>query len=267
MTSKPDINPEDEMAGSEQPFMSHLIELKDRLTRIIIGIAVVAIAFAIWPGMNNLFNFLLEPLTSQMPTGDTPIGYHVLSPFITPMKVLFMTALFVALPYVLYQIWAFVAPGLYRHERRWILPLVVSSTLLFFSGVAFCYYFVFGKVFAFVLSVAPDSIKYMPDIDSYVGFAINMFLAFGIAFEVPIVVVVLVRMGIVELEKLRSIRGYVIVASFVVAAIVTPPDVISQLALAIPMCLLYEIGLLVSKLVTPKPDNGNDEQQTQSTGS
>ena len=257
MSSTPSPNnQDDELAGTEQPFMEHLIELRTRLIRAVLSIAVVAIALAIWPGANQLFDWLAWPLVSHLPNGEKMIAIGVISPFMTPLKVMLMTALVIALPVVLYQVWAFVAPGLYRSEKRLVLPLVISSTLLFFLGMAFCYFFVFGKVFTFILHFAPQSITYAPDIDQYLSFALTLFLAFGIAFEVPIVVVVLVSLGVVSVEKLKEVRGYVIVSSFIVAAIVTPPDVISQLLLAIPMCLLYEIGIWVSKLARTKSVDG-----------
>jgi len=174
-----------------------------------------------------------------------------------PLKILLMAAFMIALPVVLYQVWAFVAPGLYSHERRMVLPLVVSSTLLFFAGVAFCYFLVFGRVFAFIQSFAPKSITAAPDIEAYLSFVLTMFLAFGLAFEVPIAVVVLARLGVVSVEQLKHFRGYFIVLAFVVAAIVTPPDVVSQLSLAIPMCLLYELGIWAARVFiknTAQPD-------------
>jgi len=173
----------------------------------------------------------------------------VITPFLIPMKIAFMAALLAALPYVLYQAWAFVAPGLYAHERRLVLPLVVSSTLLFVAGMAFCYFIVFRRVFAFIATFAPKSISVAPDIEAYFNFVLGMFVAFGLAFEVPVVVVVLMMTGIVSVEQLREWRGYVVVAIFIVAAIVTPPDVVSQISLAIPMCLLYELGIVFGNVV------------------
>jgi len=189
------------------------------------------------------------------------IATSVISPFMVPLKILLMTAFLLALPVILWQVWAFVAPGLYTHEKKLVLPLVVSSTLLFFFGVAFCYFFVFGQVFAFIQSFAPKSITAAPDIEAYLSFVLTMFLAFGLAFEVPIVVIVLARMGIVSLEKMRDFRGYFVVLAFIIAAVVTPPDVVSQLALAVPMCLLYELGLLAAKFFikhTQAPDKEPD---------
>ena len=238
---------EDELAGTEQPFVSHLIELRDRLMKALIAVVVAGAVLALWPGPGRLYDFLAAPLIATLPQGATLIATSVISPFLVPLKILLMAAFLMALPIVLYQVWAFVAPGLYNHEKRLVLPLVVSSTLLFFVGVAFCYYFVFGQVFKFIQSFAPKSITAAPDIEAYLSFVLTMFLAFGLAFEVPIVVVVLARMGVVTIEKLKAFRSYFIVLAFVIAAVVTPPDVVSQLALAIPMCILYEVGIVAAK--------------------
>jgi len=238
-----DPNGPDELEGTEQPFVAHLAELRDRLIRAALAVLVVFGALSFYPGPGTLYDLLAAPLVATLPQGATMIATNVISPFIVPLKITLMAAFLIALPVVLYQVWAFVAPGLYSHEKRLVLPLVVSSTLLFFVGVAFCYFFVFGQVFKFIQGFAPKSITAAPDIEAYLSFVLTMFVAFGCAFEVPVVVVVLARMGIVSIEKLRAFRSYFVVLSFVVAAIVTPPDVISQLALAIPMCLLYEVGL------------------------
>lgn len=238
----------DELAGTEQPFVQHLVELRDRLIKIVIAIGIVAIALAIYPGPGALYDILAAPLVANLPEGATLIATSVISPFLVPLKILMMTAFLIALPVVLWQVWSFVAPGLYMHEKKLVLPLVVSSTLLFFIGVLFCYYFVFGQVFKFIQSFAPKSITAAPDIEAYLSFVLNMFLAFGLAFEVPIVVIVLARMGIVTIKQLKDFRGYFVVLAFVIAAIVTPPDVVSQLALAIPMCLLYEIGIWAAQI-------------------
>jgi sec-independent protein translocase protein TatC len=184
----------------------------------------------------------------HLPKGATLIATSVISPFLVPLKILMMSAFLIALPVVLWQIWSFVAPGLYMHEKKLVLPLVISSTVLFFIGVLFCYYFVFGQVFKFIQSFAPKSITAAPDIEAYLSFVLSMFLAFGMAFEVPIVVIVLARMGMVTIQQLKDFRGYFVVLAFVIAAIVTPPDVVSQLALAIPMCLLYEIGIWAAQI-------------------
>lgn len=234
---------QDELAGTEQPFVQHLVELRDRLMKAFAAVALAAMALALFPGPAALYDWLAAPLVAQLPEGATLIATSVISPFLVPLKILLMTSFLLALPVVLYQLWAFVAPGLYSHEKRLVMPLVISSTVLFLVGVAFCYYFVFGQVFKFIQSFAPKSITAAPDIEAYLGFVISMFLAFGMAFEVPVVVVVLARMGVVTVDKLREFRSYFIVLAFVIAAIVTPPDVVSQLALAIPMCLLYELGI------------------------
>ena len=239
---------EDELAGTEQPFVAHLVELRDRLIKAFIAVAVAGAALALWPGPAALYDILAAPLTATLPKGATLIATSVISPFLVPLKILLMTAFLIALPVVLYQVWAFVAPGLYAHEKKLVMPLVISSTLLFFIGVAFCYFFVFGQVFAFIQSFAPKSITAAPDIEAYLSFVLTMFLAFGLAFEVPIVVIVLARMGIVSIEKLKAFRSYFIVLAFIIAAIVTPPDVVSQLALAIPMIILYEVGIWAGQL-------------------
>jgi len=239
---------DDELAGSEQPFVQHLVELRDRMVKASIAIVVVAVALALYPGPGALYDMLAAPLVAHLPKGSTLIATSVISPFMVPLKVLMMAAFLIALPVVLYQIWAFVAPGLYTHEKKLVMPLVVSSTVLFFIGVAFCYFFVFGRVFAFIQSFAPKSITASPDIEAYLSFVLSMFLAFGLAFEVPVVVVVLARMGIFSIAKLKEFRGYFIVLAFIIAAIVTPPDVVSQLALAIPMVLLYEVGIIAAQL-------------------
>ena len=247
----------DELAGTEQPFVQHLIELRDRLVKATIAVVLAAAALAIYPGPADLYDILAAPLVAQLPAGATLIATSVISPFLVPLKILMMTAFLLALPVVLYQMWAFVAPGLYSHEKKLVLPLVVSSTFLFMVGVAFCYFFVFGQVFAFIQSFAPKSITAAPDIEAYLSFVITMFIAFGLAFEVPIVVIVLARMNVVTIEKLKDFRSYFIVLAFIIAAIVTPPDVVSQLALAIPMCILYEVGIWAAQLFikhTQAPD-------------
>jgi sec-independent protein translocase protein TatC len=248
---------EDELAGTEQPFVSHLVELRDRLIRVVIAVGVAFAALCFWPGPAGMYDLLAAPLVATLPKGATLIATNVISPFIVPLKITLLAAFMVALPIVLYQLWAFVAPGLYSHEKRLVMPLVVSSTLLFFIGVGFCYFFVFGQVFKFIQSFAPKSITAAPDIEAYLGFVLTMFIAFGAAFEVPIVVIVLARMGLVSIEKLKAFRGYFIVLAFIVAAVITPPDVVSQLALAIPMCILYEVGIWAAQIFikhTKAPD-------------
>ena len=246
----PDPKPEapDELAGTEQPFVQHLIELRDRLIRAALAIFVAGAILAIYPGPAALYDLLAAPLVAHLPKGATLIATSVISPFMVPLKVLLMTAFLFALPVVLWQVWAFVAPGLYSHEKKLAIPLVVSSTLLFLIGIAFCYFFVFGQVFYFIQSFAPKSIAATPDIEAYLSFVLTMFIAFGMAFEVPIAVVVLARMNVVSIDKLKAFRSYFVVLAFIVAAVVTPPDVVSQLALAIPMCLLYEVGIWAAQI-------------------
>jgi len=245
----------DELDGTEQPFVEHLVELRDRLVRALIAVGIVFAVLSFWPGPGALYDLLAKPLVATLPAGTHLIATNVISPFLVPLKITLLLSFMVALPYVLYQVWAFVAPGLYSHEKRLVLPLVISSTLLFLCGVAFCYFFVFGKVFHFIQSFAPKSITAAPDIEAYLGFVLTMFIAFGATFEVPVVVVVLARMGIVSIEKLKSFRGYFIVLAFIVAAIITPPDIVSQLSLAIPMCVLYEVGLFAARMtVKPKAE-------------
>ncbi|MDM5181371.1 twin-arginine translocase subunit TatC [Massilia sp. DJPM01] len=233
-------------AAGEETFISHLVELRDRLVKATIGVAIVCIALMIWPGPAHIYDIIAEPMIASLPVGSKMIATGVISPFLVPMKVTLVLSLILALPWVFYQVWAFVAPGLYQHEKRLVLPLVVSSSFLFMGGVAFCYFFVFGRVFKFISDFSPTSIAVTPDIENYLDFVMSMCLAFGATFEVPVVVVILVRMGIVSVAKLKEIRPYAIVGAFVIAAIVTPPDVVSQLALAIPMWLLFELGLLVA---------------------
>jgi sec-independent protein translocase protein TatC len=237
----------DEAAG-EETFISHLVELRDRLVKASIGIAIVCGALLLWPGPARIYDFLAAPMLAALPVGSKMIATGVVAPFLVPMKVTLLIAFIISLPWVFYQVWAFVAPGLYAHEKKLVLPLVVSSSVLFIAGVAFCYFFVFGRVFHFISEFAPTSIAVTPDIENYLDFVMSMCLAFGATFEVPVVVVILVRMGLVSIEKLKSIRPYAVVGAFVIAAIVTPPDVVSQLALAVPMCLLFELGLFVAPI-------------------
>jgi len=237
----------------QETFVSHLIELRDRLIKALIAFAVVFGILMIWPGAGAIYDFLAAPLTKALPQGTKMIATGVITPFMVPLKVGAMVAFVISLPVILYQAWGFVAPGLYQHEKKFALPLVIASSVLFIIGMAFCYYFVFGKVFTFINDFAPKSITPAPDIEAYLNFVLTMFVAFGVTFEVPIVVIVLVAFNIVSIEKLKEWRSYVIVGAFVVAAVVTPPDVLSQLLLAIPMCILYEIGLLCARFVVKPP--------------
>ena len=250
--------PKDELEGSEAPFVSHLVELRDRLVRAVIAIGIGFAVLAFWPGPSGLYDLLAAPLVAHLPKGATLIATNVISPILVPLKITLMAAFMLALPVVLYQVWAFVAPGLYSHEKKLMLPLVVSSTLLFVIGVAFCYFLVIPGMSRFIQAFAPASITAAPDIEQYFGFVLTLFFVFGIAFEVPIAVIVLARMGMVTIPQLRAFRGYFIVAAFIIAAVVTPPDVISQLALAIPMVILYEIGIIAAQVFikhTQAPDS------------
>jgi sec-independent protein translocase protein TatC len=257
--SDKNTSPEDELAGTEQPFVTHLMELRDRLVRAMIAVGVAALILALYPGPAALYDILAQPLVANLPKGATLIATSVISPFMVPLKILMMAAFLIALPVVLYQVWAFIAPGLYAHEKKLIMPLVISSTVLFFMGVAFCYFFVFGQVFKFIQGFAPKSITAAPDIEAYLSFVLSMFLAFGITFEIPIAVVLLVRMGIVTVQKLKEARGYVVVGAFVIAAVVTPPDVVSQFMLAVPLCILYEIGLICARWVKPREKESEED--------
>ena len=235
--------------SQQENFVSHLVELRDRLLRAVVGFLIVFVALMAYPGAAYIFDLLALPIQSALPEGTKMIATGVITPFMVPVKLTAMVAFVISLPILLYQAWAFVAPGLYQHEKKMALPIIFSSTVLFLIGIAFCHFIVFGKVFAFINDFAPQSITPAPDIEAYMSFVLTMFMAFGMTFEVPIVVVVLVYLGMVTVEKLVEIRGYVIVAAFVIAAIVTPPDVMSQLFLAIPICVLYEVGILFAKLI------------------
>jgi sec-independent protein translocase protein TatC len=238
----------DELAGTEQPFVQHLMELRDRLLYCVYGIGAVFAVLVFYPGPSALYDLLALPLVKTLPVGSHMIAVGVVSPFLVPIKVTVLAAFGMALPWVLYQVWAFVAPGLYKHEKRLVMPLVVASTLLFYTGAAFCYFFVFGQAFPAIQKMAPASVAVSPDIDAYLDFVITMFLAFGVAFEVPIAVVILARMGVVTVAQLKSFRAYFVVGAAAVAGIVTPPDPVSMLALLAPMCVLYEVGIWAAKV-------------------
>ena len=231
-------------------FISHLIELRNRLLRIIVVLLLVFIGFA--PFANDIYTLLAHPLLAKLPAGGQMIATAVTTPFFVPMKVAMLAAFVVSLPHTLYQVWAFVAPGLYMHERRFMAPLVVASTLLFFAGMAFAYFLVFPVVFGFITSTAPEGVAVMTDIGNYLDFIITLFMAFGFAFEVPIAVLLLVRFGLVNIKTLKEIRSYVIVGAFVLGAIFTPPDIISQFMLAVPLWILYEVGILAAGFVQVK---------------
>ena len=255
MTSKPDNNPP---SGEvlEQPFISHLVELRDRLLRIVLAVAVIFLCLI--PFANRLFSALSGPLMAHLPEGSNMIAIEVASPFLTPFKLTLVMAVFLAMPFVLYQFWAFVAPGLYRHERRLVLPLLASSTILFYAGAAFAYYVVFPLVFAFLTGTAPDGVAVMTDISRYLDFVLMLFFAFGIAFEVPVFTVLLVWTGMVTQDGLRQKRPYIIVGAFVIGMLLTPPDIISQTLLAVPVLILFELGVYFSGWFVSNKKTGTD---------
>jgi len=262
MTSNPD-NGSAPGGELEQPFISHLIELRDRLLRIVLAVAVVFLCLI--PFANRLFSALSGPLMAHMPEGSNMIAIDVASPFLTPFKLTLVMAVFIAMPFVLYQFWAFIAPGLYRHERRLVTPLLASSTILFYTGATFAYYVVFPLVFAFLTGTAPEGVAVMTDISRYLDFVLLLFFAFGIAFEVPVFTVLLVWTGMATRDGLRQKRPYIIVGAFVIGMLLTPPDVISQTLLALPMWLLFEVGILMSRFLLPHRKSKPEEAADQTT--
>ncbi len=235
----------------QDSFISHLVELRDRLLRAILAVVIVFVC--LFPWAKELYAILASPLLASLPQGGQMIATDIVGVFLVPMKVALMVAFVIALPYVLYQAWAFVAPGLYVHERQLVLPLVVASFLLFVAGMSFAYFFVFPVVFKFMASIAPEGVAWMTDIEKYLSFVLSTFIAFGVTFEVPVIVIVLVRTGLVSIAKLKEIRPYVIVGAFVLGAVLTPPDVLSQLMLAIPLWILYELGIILAGMVPARP--------------
>ncbi len=231
-------------------FISHLLELRNRLLKVVVGFLIVFIA--LFPFANKIYALLAYPLLSKMPAGGQMIATAVTTPFFVPMKVAMLAAFVISLPNTLYQIWSFIAPGLYAHEKKFMMPLVIFSSLLFLAGMSFAYFLVFPVIFGFIVGTAPKGVAVMTDIGNYLDFVITLFMAFGLAFEVPIAVVLVVRFGWVNIKALKEARPYVIVGAFVVGAIFTPPDIISQFMLAVPMWLLYEIGILVAQFIQPK---------------
>ena len=246
-------------APTTDTFISHLVELRSRLLKAVVSVIAVFLVLFLYPGPSVIYDFLAQPMLESLPQDTRMIATGVITPFMVPVKVTLLTSFIIALPIVLYQAWAFIAPGLYIHEKRLALPLIFSSTLLFILGMAFSYFVVFKTVFAFIASFAPDSITPAPDIEAYLNFVMTMFIAFGVTFEVPIAVVLLVKTGVTTVSKLREIRGYVIVAAFVIAAIITPPDVISQFLLAGPLCILYEVGIICANMLNKKTPSENIE--------
>lgn len=245
---------------SEQSFLSHLIELRSRLLKAVA--AVVVILVALIPLANKLYAWLAKPLLDHLPAGGAMIATDVASPFFAPLKLAFFVALFAAMPFILYQLWSFVSPGLYKHERKLAVPLLASSVLLFYIGCAFAYFLVLPAIFTFMTAVAPAGVAVMPDISRFLDFALVLFLAFGLCFEVPVALVILVAIGAVTTDQLVKSRPYTIVGAFVLAAILTPPDVVSQLLLAVPMCILYEVGIVAARFVSKR---SHDEQARSAT--
>jgi sec-independent protein translocase protein TatC len=243
----------------EESFVSHLVELRSRLMKAVGAILVISIGLMIWPGSAKIYNFVAAPLMASLPKGGTMIATDVIGVFFIPLKVTLLVGFLLVLPYVLYQMWAFIAPGLYSHEKKLAMPIIVSSTALFFAGMAFAYYVVFPSLFPILFSYAPEGVSVATDIEKYWSFALTMFMAFGVTFETPVVLAVLTRAGIVTVQQLKEFRGYFIVGAFVIAAIVTPPDVLSQLFLAVPLVILYEVGIWVSMLIKPREKSGANE--------
>lgn len=241
--------------STTQNIIAHLIELRKRLLYSVVSLLLVF--FCLFPWAADLYAMLAQPLLAKLPQGGQMIATDVTTPFFVPVKVALMTAFLITLPYILFQIWSFVAPGLYAHEKRWVVPLVIASLLLFLSGMAFAYFAVFPMVFGFITASAPVGVAVMTDIDKYLSFVMSMFLAFGVTFQVPVAVVAMVKMGFVSVAKLREIRRYVIVGAFIAGAILTPPDVVSQFMLAIPLWLLYEAGIWVAVWMSKAPKEGD----------
>lgn len=253
---------EDDGLGKEEPLISHLVEMRDRLVRMVIAILVLFIC--LFPFNNTIYTWLADPLLKHMPEGSSMIAIEVASPFLIPFKLVLMLSVFIAVPFLLYQLWAFVAPGLYKHEKRLVMPLVVSSTLLFYTGVLFAYYVVFPLVFGFLTGVAPDGVEVATDIGKYLDFVILIFFAFGIAFEVPVATYILVLLGLTTPDNLVKKRPYIIVGAFVIGMVLTPPDIISQTLLAIPMWILFEIGVFLSRgIERDRKRKADDEAKTQ----
>lgn len=239
--------------------IGHLIELRSRLLRIVMVVLLIFISSAYFA--NDIYVWVSKPLTDALPSGASMIAKDVASPLLAPFKLTFMLSIYLSMPFILYQIWSFIAPGLYKHEKRLIAPLLISSTLLFYAGVAFCYFVLFNLVFSFFAAVAPTIVAYTPDITSYLDFVLMLFFAFGLAFEIPVVILLLIWTGVTSADKLREKRPYIILAAFVIGMFLTPPDMISQTLLAIPMWLLFEVGLLFARFYTPKTDDEEESDQ------
>ncbi|MDG6231860.1 twin-arginine translocase subunit TatC [Glaesserella parasuis] len=244
-----------------QPLISHLIELRNRLLRAVICILVVFCILVY--GANDIYTLLSSPLTERLPEGATMIATNVVTPFFTPIKLTAIVAVFISVPYILYQVWAFIAPALYKHEKKLVYPLLISSSLLFYIGVAFAYYVVFPLIFGFLTQTAPEGVVMATDINSYLDFILTIFLAFGVCFEVPVAIILLCWSGVTTAEDLKEKRPYIIVAAFVIGMLLTPPDMFSQTLLAVPMCLLFELGLLVTRFYQPKDDETESTAQSE----
>lgn len=244
------LNDDSGLPPDEQPFIAHLVELRDRLIRVVIVIGLIFLGMSF--KANEIYAYLAGPLTQHMPPGAHMIAIGVASPFLAPLKLTLVAALFAGIPYVLYQIWAFVAPGLYKHEKKLALPLLVTSILLFYAGVAFAYYVVFPLIFQFMILTAPPGVAVMTDINQYMDFVLTLFVAFGVSFQVPIATILLVASGVVDRAAIAQKRPYAIVLAFIIGAVLTPPEVISQTLLAVPIWLLFESGLLISRFITPR---------------
>lgn len=240
-----------------QPLITHLIELRNRLLKAVICVLVVFVVLVYWA--NDIYTLLASPLTERLPEGATMIATNVATPFFTPIKLTIIVSVFLSVPFILYQLWAFVAPALYKQEKRLVYPLLVSSTVLFYTGVAFAYYIVFPLVFGFLTSTAPEGVTMATDISSYLDFVLTIFLAFGVCFEVPVAIILLCWTGVTTPEDLRAKRPYIIVAAFVIGMLLTPPDVFSQTLLAVPMWLLFEVGTVVAKFYAPKDESESEQ--------
>jgi sec-independent protein translocase protein TatC len=247
------MNPEVEPEDQAQPLVAHLSELRDRLLRSVL--AVLLIFCALFAFANDIYSFVSEPLRELLPEGATMIATEVASPFLTPFKLTMVAAVFIAMPYVLYQLWSFVAPGMYRHEKRLAIPLMASSVMLFYAGAAFAYYVVFPLVFGFFTSVGPGDVTIMTDINRYLDFVLKLFFAFGLAFEIPIAAVIMIRAGITTADELAKKRPYIVVGCFILGMLLTPPDIISQALLAIPMWILFEVGVIFGRIITPEDES------------
>ncbi|MGB0721739.1 MAG: twin-arginine translocase subunit TatC [Gammaproteobacteria bacterium] len=254
----------DDSVDQEQPFISHLLELRDRMVRAVLAILIVFACLA--PFANELYSALAGPLTAHLPEGTSMVAIKVISPFLTPFKLTLVMAIYIAVPFLLYQMWAFIAPGLYQHEKRMVWPLLISSTILFYLGMAFAYYVVFPLMFGFLTATGPEGVAVTPDISEYLDFVLTVFLAFGVAFEVPIATILLVWTGMVEPDSLREKRPFVVVGAFIAGMLLTPPDIISQTLLAIPMWLLYELGIIFSVWFRPKKPTTDESDEREGHG-